>query len=44
MNIDKPLANNRDSDILGVTGNVFSVGSVVVVVVMRGNMAMVHAD
>ena len=44
MIIDKPLTKNRDSDMLRVTGNEFSVGSAVMVVVIRGNIAMVRAD
>ena len=43
-NIDNPVANNTESDISRVSGNAFSLGSNVEVVVMRRHFAMVHAD
>lgn len=38
------VAKNTDSDMLRVTGDIFSLGSAVVPVVMRRNIPMVHVD
>ena len=42
--MNKPLNKSRDSNMSGVTGNTFLLGFAFVVVVVRGNIAIVHAD
>ena len=43
-NIENPIAKTTDSGISCGPGNAFLLGSTLEVVVMRGNIAMVHAD
>ena len=43
-NIEKNVAKNTESDISRVSGEPFSMGSTMVVVAMRVNVSMVHAD
>ena len=43
-NIDKPVTKYKDIDILLLSGDAFSLGSAVVVVVKHGNAAIVHTD